>query len=184
MGVISTVLKDLVNGCVFSMAVAGTERARALQEASDEFRDRCIYEYKLEAFNWDNLDHRRILSDVLREYDEHLRENVFGRLSGLAEPEIASALCIAGSGLIGSVAVLVESGGRKAVDDMLAGGAKCLTIDHLARAFRTASLRHVVKSDPFPGATENGAKARVGPGVMTGLKGRTRHAGHDVRFRR
>lgn len=183
-GVMSTVLKDLVNGCVFSMAVAGTDRARALQEASDEFRERCIYDYTLDAFNWDNAEHRRVLADVLREYDEHLRENVFGRLSGLAEPGIASALCAAGGGLIGSVAVLVENGGKMAADDMLAGGAKCLTLDHLAKAFRKSSLRRVIECDPFPGSKENGTTARVGPGVMTGLKGRTRQAGHDVQFRR
>ncbi|MBV8458438.1 MAG: hypothetical protein JO122_17690 [Acetobacteraceae bacterium] len=70
-----------------------------------------------------------------------------------------------------------------AVDEMLVGQARYLTLDHLANAFRNSSLRHV-RPDSFADVLEQGAAAVVDPDVMTGLKGRTRRAGHDVRFRR
>lgn len=181
--VVATLLKDLANECVFGLAVAGTDRAVALKTANDEFKKRCIYNHALEPLSWDKPRDRRILLDVLQEYDLHLREHVFGRFSGLTNPEVASTLCVAGQGLIGNVAVLIESGGMAAVDSMLAGKAQCLSLTHLGEAFRKSSLRDEVEVDPFPGDAEAAAPATP-PEVMTGLKGRSRRAGHDVQFRR
>ena len=181
--VVATLLKDLANGRIFGLAIAGTEQARMLQAANKEFALRCIYDYTLEPLAWDEPRDRKILLDVLQEYDQHLCEHVFGRLSGLTKSDLASTLCIAGGGLIGSVAVLIETGGNLAVDAMLAGEAKCLTLDHLGKAFRKSAARHDVDRDPFPENLEAAAPAPA-PDIMTGLKGRTRHAGHDVQFRR
>jgi len=56
-------------------------------------------------------------------------------------------------------------------------------LGHLARAFQTSSLRHGENKDPFL-ADADAVGASVLPDVKTRLKGRARHAGHDVQFRR
>ena len=181
---LATALKDVTNEFCFSLAVSGTDDARRLFEASEELEGRVMFEHELTPLAWDVPDEQALFCDVLRTIDEHLRDNVFGTLSGLAEQTLARPLLRAGRGRIGHAATLIEVAGCRAAEDMLYGQCRKLEAFHLAEAFASSPLRrHCPGGNPFPAAATR--PNQVTPAdTVTNLRGRTRRAGQDVPARR
>jgi len=183
---LATALKDMTNESMFSLVISGTPSARHLIDLSEELSGRVLFEHELPALAWERVADRRMFQDVLRTLDEHLRDNVFGTLSGLAEAGMALPLLRAGQGYIGHAATLIETGGYHAVEDMLDGRSKTLGLQHLVDAFSSSPLARrfdATDGPAFPGSQEQSMHAAEDP-VMTRLRGRTRRAGQDVAVKR
>lgn len=182
---VAGVLKDLTNESRFSLVVSGTNEAKRLFEVSPELEGRVLYEHELTPLNWENEAERTMFLEVLDDMDAHLGEWVFGRLSGLTDEKFAKPLLKAGMGHVGHVALLVEVAALAAVDDMLDGRCKSLTLEHFAGAFAGSPLRHKHEGEasPFPLALL-GPNAGLPLDAMTKLRGRTRTTNRDVDFKR
>lgn len=147
----ATVLKDFSNYGTNSLVVAGTDQVLRLIDASPEYAGRVLYDHELTPFRIDHPQEWGTFLELLDVIDDYLRDNVFGKTSGLNGAKLSIPLHEAGRGLIGHAATLVELGAKEVVTDMAAGvsGAKLITLDHLARAFRRSPLRRGIPS-PFP----------------------------------
>ena len=176
-------LKDLTNESAFSIAISGTFETRPLLAASIELEERVLYEHEFHPLDWEVAGDRGMIVDVLRELDEHFREFVFGRLSDLSREEIAKPLMRAASGQIGNAAKLLEVAGQHAVDDLLAGAANCLTIDHLARAFARSPLRRRTPDEFSSPQGQMAAAVNQATNPVTKMTGRTRKSNRDVAFK-
>lgn len=194
----ASVIKNLSNAAQFALVIAGTMEAQRLLDASPELAGRVLYEYELAPFSWDVPAERATFLDVLRALDQHLAANVFGRLSGLAEPETALWLNRASLGYVGHAATLIEVAGVMAVADMAEGRTRSLTSDHLFRALAKSPLRRMVTDEmraalglPPQNARHSAAQdasRSVGRGEAAGnhvtrLRGRTRRAARSIEFR-
>jgi len=182
---VAGVLKDLTNESRFSLVVSGTSEARRLFEASPELEGRVLYEHELTPLSWDNHAEHRMFLEVLEDMDAHLSDGVFGRLSGLTDEKFARPLLKAGLGHVGHVALLVEVAALAAVDDMLEGRCRSLTLEHFAGALAGSPLRRKLdgEASPFPVASL-GPNAVLPLDAMTRLRGRTRTTHQDVEFKR
>ncbi|PWC27967.1 hypothetical protein CR165_15220 [Pseudoroseomonas aestuarii] len=162
-----------------SLIIAGTASVLLLREADAEFRRRASIRHELLPLDWDIAESREFLQDVLMEWDEFLRDNVFGVLSGLAGAKMAYPLCRAASGYLGDMATLIETAAAEAVYDVAAGKADRLTYAHLVKAYGKSAV-WTAERPAFPEA--------VGPTIDTGpektrLRGRTRRSDRHHNFR-
>ncbi len=185
----ASVIKNLSNAARFALVIAGTMEAQRLLDASPELAGRVLCDYELAPFSWDVPGERATFLDLLAALDNHLAANVFGRLSGLAEPHTALWLNRASLGYVGHAATLVEVAGVMAVDEMVEGRTKSLTLDHLNQALAKSPLRRRV-AEALPGlglpsqnAGHCAAHGDVAGDHVTRLRGRTRRAARGIEFR-
>ncbi len=134
--------------------------------------------------------------NILDDLDSELSDSVFGCLSGLCKPEMAHALMVAATGIVGHAATLVEQAAYAALDEMIDGGVVTgVGWEHLEKAFgnwapahgraNPFSLAARVPDDGTPVASEeDGAKAAVNGDVMSGARGRTRKNTRDATHRK
>lgn len=168
-------LKDFTNEMNASLVISGTLIARKLLECNSELEGRVLFEHELTPLSWSDLRERAMFAEMVHEIDRHLCEQVFGRLSGLADGQVLKSLMEAASGYIGHAATLIEVAGYAAVDELLAGKADCLRYDHLATAFLRSPRRRHAKDAFLAPATQQG--------YSTNLIGRTRKSNRDAQFR-
>jgi hypothetical protein len=180
---VASIFKDMTNTGGFSLAIAGTAAANRLFEVNSELDGRTIYTHELSPLRWEVLTERQWFVTVLTGLDQYLRDEVFGQLSGLAEDTIAEALLRAGRGQIGHAATLLESAATSAVEDIVAGRAKGLTVNHLAKALSKSPLGQY-NPDAFADlVVPVGAVAITPPVVPTRNKGRSHRSARDAAFR-
>lgn len=180
---LATALKDVTNESCFSLAVSGTDAARRLFELNEELEGRVLFEHELTPLDWASPGEQKLFCDVLGMIDEHLRDNVFGKLSGLAGARLARPLLTAARGHIGHAATLLEVAGYRAVQDMLDGECGKIEAFHLAEALASSPLRRHCGGNPFPATATRPNQVSDG-GTRTNMTGRTRQAGQDVNVRR
>ena len=176
----ATVLKDFSNYGTNSLVVAGTDRVLRLIEASPEFAGRVIYDHELTPFRIDHPQEWATFLELLDVIDDYLRDNVFGKKSGLIKKLLSEPLHSAGRGLIGHAATLIELGAKEVIKDMLAGvsGEKLITLDHLARGFRKSPLRRGISS-PFPEPKVKPPKDTPAHDIETRNRGRAHRTNRD-----
>lgn len=183
-------LKDLTNARCFSMVISGTAKAERLIEVSEELRGRVLVQHHLEPFKWSNPEDQDMFSLVLDGLDNYLCENVFRKLSNLSARRVAEPLLEASKGYIGHAATLIEMASIRAIDDMLAGRGRGITLEHLGYAFSESPLSNGYEPNEVPLPTPKRA-ARVGGDWVdesemnptTRIRGRTRRTHRDVDFR-
>lgn len=186
-------IKDLANEGRFSLLVAGTENATRLIKSNEELEGRGHKRLDLHPFQRRPAD-LEVWNEILEFWDGYLAKKVFGRQSGLSEPQMAEALMTASVGLIGHAATLVENAALEAVQDMMEGEPQaCIRWRHLESAFAEwmPGRRRV---NPFaPGSMppqegspmlpdEPAGAPPVTEPVMSGARGRQRRNHRDQRF--
>jgi hypothetical protein len=139
--------KDLSNRGIFSMAIVGTEAACRMIKSSPELERRTLVTRWLRPFDWDDRESRSTFLTLLAEFDKELKQ-VFGKLCGLTNPELAVPIHLASEALIGKLAKLVENAGNEASYDIVDGKADCITVEHFARAFELGAL-DTGRTNPF-----------------------------------
>ena len=174
------VLKDLTNESRFSMVISGTFESQRLLDASEELAGRVLFEHELLPLEWETVADRMMFLDVIHELDEHLKQHVFGRLSGLAEERVARPLLKAGLGQIGHAARLLEVAALKTVDGVLDGTCPKLTLEHIADAFGRSPLR---RRNPDLFSRGTAGAGEPGDNPTTRLRGRTHRTNLDAAFK-
>lgn len=180
----ATVFKDFSNYGTNSLVVAGTDRVLRLIDASPEFAGRILYDHELTPFRIDHPQEWATFLDLLDVIDDYLRDNVFGKKSGLIKEVLSKPLHSGGRGLIGHAAALVELGAKEVITDMAAGvsGVKVITLDHLARGFGKSPLRRGILS-PFPEPKVKPAKDTPAHDAETRNRGRAHRTNQDGNLR-
>ena len=85
----ATVFKDFSNYGTNSLVVAGTDRVLRLIDASPEFAGRVLYDHELTPFRIDHPQEWATFLDLLDVIDDYLRDNVFGKKSGLIKKALS-----------------------------------------------------------------------------------------------
>ncbi len=115
-GNVAKIVKDLSNE-YFSVLVVGTpEETIRLINADPELQSRCHKIHRIEPFKRSPVD-MHVWTNILRDIDLLLKKRVFGRLSGLAAPQMAEALMEAAEGVVGHMATLTENAVTEALDE-------------------------------------------------------------------
>lgn len=189
---VAVLIKDLVNAKVFSVLVVGTENAMRLINANSEVQARTTRVYRLEPFGRSTED-RQDWSDILGDVDDALASEVFGVRSGLTAPDMAEALLTGAMGIVGNMASLVEGGGVRALDDMIAGAERPgITWRHLEATFASWAPG-IGRVNPFseparaPGAIAPpiaGIGEDPDEGPLSGARGRKRSSYRDAQLRK
>ena len=174
------VLKDLTNESRFSMVIAGTFEAQRLVDANEELAGRVLYEHELHPLQWEVASERAMFLEVIRELDEHLKENVFGRLSGFATEAFARPLLEASLGQIGHASRLLETAALRIIDDILAADCPRLTLGHVAAVFAQSPLR---RRNPDLFKDGPGGRGKPVDNPTTRLRGRTHRTNRDAAFK-
>ncbi|MBS5905024.1 TniB family NTP-binding protein [Roseomonas mucosa] len=163
-------LKDICNKGTFSIVLAGNERMMRLLDANDELAGRVLIEHEIKPMDWDVARDRDESKAILEQWDNHLRDSVFGVTSGLTERRVAWALHAASRGYRGIAANIVESAAKTAAYDMLLGTARCITFEHLAKAFsRIPFYRAAPKAFEVAAPPEPKPKPKPDPGSESEL---------------
>ena len=195
-GDVAVLIKDLVNAKLFSILLVGTNKAYRLIKADDEMEARTPVIYPMTPFEPTKPEDVAVWLDILDDIDSELADSVFGKSSGLCEPDMSLALMVAAEGIVGHMATLVEQAAYLAVDEMIAGAAPGIRWGHLEEAFtrwapaqgRTnpfSAASHLPEDGAAPAKAEKTAfqDARGGD-VASGARGRTRKNSRDATFRK
>lgn len=143
---VARLMKDLSNEGLFSILIVGTEDAKLVIKSNKELNRRLCGSANLGPLDWDNAESKETFLDILDEWDDKL-ESVFGRRCELSADSLAAKIHKASGGLIGLAAMLIETAGKLAATDMVAGSADRITENHLHRAVEKLAIE---KGDPNP----------------------------------
>lgn len=181
--------KRMSNKSMFSLLLVGTEDAKQVVAASPELERRVLATLEVSGFDWNDVSEREDFLEILDGIDERLA-TVFGRKSGLAEPNVAVRIHRAAEGgTIGLAARLIERAAILVLRELEAPGDHSVTPAHLARAYESQRLTkggfNPFTSDmeavPQAAATAKGRSA-TGRGGGT-RRGGGRAAARDRNFR-
>lgn len=111
-------LKTLLNGGHVGIVLLGTERAEHLISKDEEFLMRTMAPCRLGALDWADLEDREMWIGLASALDEEMvRIGIVSEQAGLADEELAFALCQACAGVIGQLMKVVLHALRHAVYD-------------------------------------------------------------------
>ena len=148
-------LKALLNEGVVGIVLLGTEKAEKLIAKNEEFQMRTLAPCRLGALEWSDPEDQELWIGFLAALEaEMLRLKLVSEPIGLADPDLAKALCEACSGVIGQLMKVVLHALRIAIHE----DRDFVAMDDLAEAVNDWSMAlNLVDHNPIEQLIESAA---------------------------
>lgn len=148
-------LKRLINKSHVPTVVVGLVQTEKLFLANEQLRRRFVNPYILPAFDWNNLEKRKVLRGFLDSLQRHIP---FDEGLSIASSEMAFRFYCATGGLVGYIMSIV----CEAADIANECHKPIICMDHLAQAYANVVCgNYLIGVNPFSDATQNELEAAL-----------------------